>query len=112
MNIGESIGQAVIREVREETNLDVEPTTIVGIYSDPGHVIAYADGEVARSSRSASLLTSWAANSPSATRSQLRCGSSSRVKSASCPWGNRHDSAYSTFSNSATHHTSHDSAPI
>src|SRR5918912_3325951 len=46
MNIGESIGQAVIREVKEETSLDVEPTGVVGIYSDPGHIIAYADGEV------------------------------------------------------------------
>ena len=46
MNTGESIGQAVIREVKEETNLDVEPTGVVGIYSDPGHIIAYADGEV------------------------------------------------------------------
>jgi len=46
MNIGESIGQAVVREVKEETSLDVEPTGVVGIYSDPGHIIAYADGEV------------------------------------------------------------------
>jgi ADP-ribose pyrophosphatase YjhB (NUDIX family) len=46
MNLGESIGQAVIREVKEETRLDVEPTGVVGIYSDPGHIIAYADGEV------------------------------------------------------------------
>jgi ADP-ribose pyrophosphatase YjhB (NUDIX family) len=46
MNIGESIGQAVAREVLEETALQVEPTGIVGIYSDPGHIIAYADGEV------------------------------------------------------------------
>ena len=46
MNLGESIGQAVVREVKEETCLDVEPTGVVGIYSDPGHIIAYADGEV------------------------------------------------------------------
>jgi ADP-ribose pyrophosphatase YjhB (NUDIX family) len=46
MNIGESIGQAVAREVLEEAALQVEPTGIVGIYSDPGHIIAYADGEV------------------------------------------------------------------
>jgi ADP-ribose pyrophosphatase YjhB (NUDIX family) len=46
MNIGESIAQAVIREVLEETALRVEPTGVVGIYSDPGHVIAYANGEV------------------------------------------------------------------
>jgi ADP-ribose pyrophosphatase YjhB (NUDIX family) len=46
MNIGESIAQAVVREVKEETALDVEPVCLVGIYSDPGHVIAYSDGEV------------------------------------------------------------------
>jgi ADP-ribose pyrophosphatase YjhB (NUDIX family) len=46
MELGESIGQAVVRETREETGLDVEPTRLVGIYSDPNHVIAYADGEV------------------------------------------------------------------
>jgi ADP-ribose pyrophosphatase YjhB (NUDIX family) len=46
MDIGESIGQAIVREVREETGLEVEPENIVGIYSDPGHVFAYDDGEV------------------------------------------------------------------
>jgi ADP-ribose pyrophosphatase YjhB (NUDIX family) len=46
MDIGESIGQAIIREVREETGFEVEPEDIVGIYSDPGHVFAYDDGEV------------------------------------------------------------------
>jgi ADP-ribose pyrophosphatase YjhB (NUDIX family) len=46
MDIGESIAQAVTREVKEETGLDVEVTGIVGIYTDPGHVMAYDDGEV------------------------------------------------------------------
>ncbi len=46
MELGETIGQAVVREVREETGLDVELTGILGIYTDPGHIIAYADGEV------------------------------------------------------------------
>jgi ADP-ribose pyrophosphatase YjhB (NUDIX family) len=46
MNTGESIAQAVVREVLEETALQVEPTGIVGIYSDPGHIIAYANGEI------------------------------------------------------------------
>jgi ADP-ribose pyrophosphatase YjhB (NUDIX family) len=44
--VGETIGQAVIREVKEETGVDVEPTDIIGVYSDPHHVIAYTDGEV------------------------------------------------------------------
>ena len=46
MEIGESITEAVKREVKEETNLDVEPQYITGIYSNPKHVIAYSDGEV------------------------------------------------------------------
>ena len=35
VNIGESIAQAVVREVKEETALDVEPIGLVGIYSGP-----------------------------------------------------------------------------
>ena len=43
---GESVSQAVTREVKEETGLDVEAVRLVGIYSDPRHVMAYDDGEV------------------------------------------------------------------
>ena len=46
MEIGESIGETIIREVKEETGLDVVPTSIVGVYSNPKHVIAYSNGEV------------------------------------------------------------------
>ena len=46
MNIGESIAHTIAREVREETGLQVEPKRIVGIYTDPGHVFAFDDGEV------------------------------------------------------------------
>ena len=45
-DIGESVVQAVQREVLEETGLAVEVTGLSGIYSDPRHVIAYDDGEV------------------------------------------------------------------
>ena len=45
-DIGESIADTVVREVREETGIDVEVTGIVGTYTDPRHVIAYDDGEV------------------------------------------------------------------
>jgi ADP-ribose pyrophosphatase YjhB (NUDIX family) len=44
--IGESVKDAVRREVREETGIEVEVTGLTGIYSDPAHVIAYDDGEV------------------------------------------------------------------
>jgi ADP-ribose pyrophosphatase YjhB (NUDIX family) len=46
MEVGESIGQTVVREVKEETGLDVEPESIVGVYTNPRHVVEYGDGEV------------------------------------------------------------------
>jgi ADP-ribose pyrophosphatase YjhB (NUDIX family) len=45
-DLGETPAQAAVRETKEETGLDVEATGVVGIYSDPAHVIAYDDGEV------------------------------------------------------------------
>jgi len=46
MDIGETFAQSVVREVKEETGFDVRIERIVRIYSDPGHVFAYDDGEV------------------------------------------------------------------
>ncbi|WP_328302140.1 NUDIX domain-containing protein [Actinomycetospora sp. NBC_00405] len=46
MNLGESIAEAAVREVEEETGVRVEVTGLVGIYTDPNHVMAYDDGEV------------------------------------------------------------------
>jgi ADP-ribose pyrophosphatase YjhB (NUDIX family) len=45
---GESVRVAIIREVREETGLDVEPVRLVGVYSDPAHhqIVTYPDGNV------------------------------------------------------------------
>jgi ADP-ribose pyrophosphatase YjhB (NUDIX family) len=47
MDLGETITQAAVREVKEETGLDVEITGLVGIYTNPRHLIDYtSDGEV------------------------------------------------------------------
>jgi ADP-ribose pyrophosphatase YjhB (NUDIX family) len=44
--IGETLANAAIREVKEETGIDIEITEVVGLYSNPAHVIAYDDGEI------------------------------------------------------------------
>lgn len=44
--IGESVAETVVREVKEETGYDVEVTGISGTYTNPNHVMAYEDGEV------------------------------------------------------------------
>ncbi|QFU94073.1 NUDIX domain-containing protein [Amycolatopsis sp. YIM 10] len=43
---GERITDTAVREVREETGLDVEIVRLIGTYTDPRHVMAYDDGEV------------------------------------------------------------------
>jgi ADP-ribose pyrophosphatase YjhB (NUDIX family) len=44
--VGETVTRAVVREVEEETGIHVEVTGLIGIYSNPAHVMAYDDGEV------------------------------------------------------------------
>lgn len=46
LELGETLAQAAVREVREETGMECEVIGVIGIYSDPKHVIAYDDGEV------------------------------------------------------------------
>src|SRR5690349_9037026 len=47
MELGESLGQAAIRETLEETGIHIRLTRIGGIYTNPHHVLEYtSDGEV------------------------------------------------------------------
>jgi ADP-ribose pyrophosphatase YjhB (NUDIX family) len=46
LELGETLTQAAVREVREETGIECEVTGLIGIFSNPNHVIAYDDGEV------------------------------------------------------------------
>jgi 8-oxo-dGTP pyrophosphatase MutT (NUDIX family) len=44
--LGETPSQCAVRETLEETGVLTEVTGILGVYSDPGHIVAYTDGEV------------------------------------------------------------------
>ena len=46
VDVGESAVQAAVREAAEEAGLQVVVTGMVGVFSDPGHVIRSRDGEV------------------------------------------------------------------
>ncbi|MFF0557110.1 NUDIX domain-containing protein [Streptomyces sp. NPDC004266] len=48
MDMTDSLPGTAVREVKEETGLDVEVTGLVGTYTDPRHIIEYSDGEVRR----------------------------------------------------------------
>jgi 8-oxo-dGTP pyrophosphatase MutT (NUDIX family) len=48
IDLGESVNHAAVRETLEETGIDCEITGIVGIYSDPKHVIHYTSNDEVR----------------------------------------------------------------
>ncbi|WP_067825111.1 NUDIX hydrolase [Nocardia inohanensis] len=48
MEMTESLPGCAVREVKEETGLDIEITGLVGTYTDPRNIIVYSDGEVRR----------------------------------------------------------------
>jgi 8-oxo-dGTP pyrophosphatase MutT (NUDIX family) len=45
MELGERADEAVIREVREETGLEVEPVALIGVYSSPDYAVTYPNGD-------------------------------------------------------------------
>lgn len=46
MELGETPSQCAVRETLEETGVLTEVTGILGVFSDPGHIVAYTDGEI------------------------------------------------------------------
>jgi ADP-ribose pyrophosphatase YjhB (NUDIX family) len=48
IDLGESVTQAAIRETKEESGIDCEVTGLIGIYSDPKHIILYTSNGEAR----------------------------------------------------------------
>lgn len=44
--LGESSGQCAVRETEEETGILAEITGLLGVYSNPHHIVEYSDGEI------------------------------------------------------------------
>ncbi|MGH3495337.1 MAG: NUDIX domain-containing protein [Sciscionella sp.] len=44
--IGETLAHTAVREVKEETGVNIAVSGLIGIYSDPEYVIAFPDGHV------------------------------------------------------------------
>jgi hypothetical protein len=105
MDIGETLSECVVREVEEETGLDIEITGLLGIYIDPQHVIAYTDGEVRQEfniTYYGRIIggTSQSATSPPTSASSTRL--SSTESRSTTPSG----SGFATMPNTATRPTS------
>ncbi|MBL8058279.1 MAG: NUDIX domain-containing protein [Anaerolineales bacterium] len=45
MDLGESVAETAVREVREETGLDVEPVRLVGAYAGADNRVVYPNGD-------------------------------------------------------------------
>lgn len=41
VEVGETVGEAVVREVAEEAGIAITLTGIAGVYSDPTHIVVY-----------------------------------------------------------------------
>jgi 8-oxo-dGTP diphosphatase len=46
VDVGEDATDAAVREVAEEAGVTVEVTGLVGVFTDPGHVVRSREGEV------------------------------------------------------------------
>ncbi|MEV5751687.1 NUDIX domain-containing protein [Actinoallomurus sp. NPDC052308] len=74
IDLGESVAQAAIRETQEETGVTVEITGLVGIYTDPRHVIHYTSNDEVRQEFSI-VLTGYPVSgqpTPSSESSEVR----------------------------------------
>jgi ADP-ribose pyrophosphatase YjhB (NUDIX family) len=42
---GERLEETVVREVREETGLEIRPAALIGVYSSPEYIFTYPNGD-------------------------------------------------------------------
>jgi 8-oxo-dGTP pyrophosphatase MutT (NUDIX family) len=68
IDLGESMTQAGVRETKEETGIDCEIVGLVGIYTDPKHVILYTSNNEVRQEFSIVLTARPIGGRPSPSR--------------------------------------------
>ncbi len=86
IDLGESVAQAAIRETKEETGIDCEITGLVGIYSDPKHIILYTSNGEARQEFSIVLTARPTGGRRRRATNQRRSAGFRRLKSGTTTW--------------------------
>jgi ADP-ribose pyrophosphatase YjhB (NUDIX family) len=103
VDLGESVAQAAVRETLEESGIHCAITGIVGIYSDPKHVILYTGNGEARQEFSIVLTARPISGNPHQAASQATSGGSRRPSSPATRWTGRCASASTTSSYAMRH---------
>ena len=107
MDFGESIAEAAVRETREETGIECEITGLVGIYTNPRHVIRYTSNDEVRQEFSIVFTARPLAGKPTPSSESSEV---SGYRSMPCPGCKCTRPCVSAFSISWTTDPSHTSA--
>ena len=103
IDLGESVAQAAVRETLEESGIHCAITGIVGIYSDPKHVVLYTSNGEARQEFSIALTATPLSGEPTPRASQATSAGSRRPSSPATRWTGRCASASTTSSHAKRH---------
>jgi 8-oxo-dGTP pyrophosphatase MutT (NUDIX family) len=83
LDLGESLPDTAVRETLEETGVRAEVTGLVGIYTDPRHVILYTSNGEARQEFSVVFTAGRSPESRRRAPSRARSGGWNPARSAS-----------------------------
>lgn len=80
MDLGEAIVDAAVREVLEETGINCRVTGLVGIYTNPNHVLKYtSNGEVRQFSIVFTAVPTGGEPTPSRESTRVEWASAARM---------------------------------